>query len=364
MNNNLDGSSPERGISAIAPKEGGGFPNPGLPPHVHRQADTDPRAAKRAERVVAALFLLSVLGTVIFIAAYFLVTPEYTNLFADSGTWDALWWSNLTIGLGLAIAVFFVGAAAVHWAKTLMPDDEAIEERHPIRSSEESRTAAAEIITGGLEETGIARRPLIVTSMVAALAALPIAVLAPLSTFGPLPGNKLRHTFWGSSDEPQRLARDHDGTPIRAADVAINAIFHVMPEGLTPDTEHYLEERAKAATVIVRVDPRDVKDEESLANGYDGILAFSKICTHVGCPVALYEQQTHHMLCPCHQSTFDVTDGAKVIFGPAHRPLPQLPIEVDDEGYLIAPGDFTEPIGPSFWNIHKDKPMSDSPKDK
>ncbi len=84
----------------------------------------------------------------------------------------------------------------------------------------------------------------------------------------------------------------------------------------------------------------------------------------MGCPVALYEQQTHHMLCPCHQSTFDVTDGAKVIFGPAHRPLPQLKIEVDDEGYLVAPGDFEEPIGPIFLNIHQEKPLSDAPEDK
>jgi ubiquinol-cytochrome c reductase iron-sulfur subunit len=65
--------------------------------------------------------------------------------------------------------------------------------------------------------------------------------------------------------------------------------------------------------------------------------------------VALYEQQTHHLLCPCHQSTFDVTEHAKVIFGPAKRPLPQLPITVDAEGYLVAQRDFTEPIGPSFW---------------
>src|SRR5690625_7842647 len=122
MNNNLDGSSPERGISAIAPKEGGGFPNPGLPPHVHRQADTDPRAAKRAERVVAALFLLSVLGNVIFIAAYFLVTPEYTNLFADSGTWVALWWSYLTIGIGMTYAVFVVGVAELTLDYQLLPD--------------------------------------------------------------------------------------------------------------------------------------------------------------------------------------------------------------------------------------------------
>ena len=85
---------------------------------------------------------------------------------------------------------------------------------------------------------------------------------------------------------------------------------------------------------------------------YDGIVAYSKVCTHVGCPVALYEQQTHHLLCPCHQSQFDVSDGAKVIFGPAARPLPQLPIEVDDEGYLVAQSDFTEPVGPSFWERH------------
>ncbi|MEE1651324.1 Rieske 2Fe-2S domain-containing protein [Brachybacterium sp. J144] len=354
MNTNLDGTNPARGVSAVAPKEDGGFPNPGLPPHVHRQADHSKTAEKRAERLVAGMFLLSVLGTAVFIAAYFLVTPTGRNIFAEEGTPSALWWSNLVTGLGLAIAVFFIGAAAVHWAKTLMPDEEMVEERHDIRSSEETREVAAGIITDGFAESGIARRPVIVTAMVAAFAALPIAVLAPLSTLGPLPGNKLHHTFWGHNPG-QRLARDHDGTPIKLSDVAMNSIFHVMPEGLTQETPHFLEERAKAAAVIVRIDPKLAKNEESMSQGVQGVLAFSKICTHVGCPVALYEQQTHHMLCPCHQSTFDVTDGAKVIFGPAHRPLPQLPIEVDDEGYLVAPGDFNSPIGPSFWNIHKDR---------
>jgi ubiquinol-cytochrome c reductase iron-sulfur subunit len=162
----------------------------------------------------------------------------------------------------------------------------------------------------------------------------------------------MHHTFWKSG---MRITRDHDGTPIKASEVAMNSIFHVMPEGLTEETPNHLEERAKAAAVLIRIDPEIGQNQDSLANGYQGILAFSKICTHVGCPVALYEQQTHHMLCPCHQSTFDVTDGAKVIFGPAHRPLPQLPIEVDAEGYLIATDDFPEPIGPSFWDIHKDK---------
>ncbi|MCL6423480.1 Rieske 2Fe-2S domain-containing protein [Brachybacterium sp. JHP9] len=352
MTENLDGTRPAKGVSAIAAKEGGGFPNPGLPPHAHRQGDHDRGAEKRAERIVAVMFLISVLGTALFIAAYFVFTPMDRNLLAEPGTLHAVRWSNLFTGLGLAISMFFIGAAAVHWAKTLMPDEEVSEERHAIAGSPETQQAAADIITGGLAESGVGRRPVIVTTMVAALAALPIAVLAPLSTLGPLPGNKLHHTFWKAG---LRITRDHDGTPIRADEVAMNSIFHVMPEGLDSETPDYLEERAKAAAVLVRIDPALGKNQSSLDNGYEGILAFSKICTHVGCPVALYEQQTHHMLCPCHQSTFDVTDGAKVIFGPAHRPLPQLPIEVDAEGYLVARGDFPEPIGPSFWDIHKDK---------
>lgn len=339
-------------VSALAAPEGGGFPNPGLPPHEHRAADVDPRAERRAERLVAAMFVLSILGTVLFVASYFLFSPTGTNLLAEPGTLHAVRWNTLFTGLGLAISVFFIGAAAVHWAKTLMPDREMVEERHELGSDAEGQRQAVQILSDGIQESGIARRPLIVTAMVGAFAVLPIAVLAPLSTLGPLPGNKLHHTFWKAG---LRLTRDHDGTPIKASEVAMNSIFHIMPEGLTNETENYLEERAKAAAVIVRIDPSIGQDEESLANGYNGILAFSKICTHVGCPAALYEQQTHHMLCPCHQSTFDVTDGAKVIFGPAHRPLPQLPIEVDAEGYLVAKGDFPEPIGPSFWDIHKEK---------
>ncbi len=360
MNNdvtNYDGTSPRSGVSAVAAPEDNGFRNPGVPPHEYRQADLDPKAEKRAERMVAVLFLLSILGAALFIASYFLFTPTGTNLLAEQGTLNAVKWSNLLTGLGLAISVFFIGAAAIHWAKTLMPDHEVTEERHEQRGDDDTRTTASNILVGGINESGIARRPLVLASMIGAFAVLPIAVLFPVSTLGPLPGGKLHHTYWGrsSKQKPLRIARDHDQTPIRAADVTVGSIFHVMPEGLTSETEDWLEERAKAAAVLVRIDPQDGKSEESLANGHEGILAFSKICTHVGCPVALYEQQTHHMLCPCHQSTFDVTDGAKVIFGPAHRPLPQLPIEVDDEGYLVAVGDFPEPIGPSFWTIHKEK---------
>ncbi|MDO5661632.1 MAG: ubiquinol-cytochrome C reductase, partial [Brachybacterium sp.] len=283
MQTNHDGTSPRVGVSAIVPREGGGFPNPGLPPHQRRRADIDKGAEKRAERLVAGMFGLSILGTIVFVLAYFLVTPQGTNIFAEQGSWSALWWSNLITGLGLAVGIFFIGAAAIHWGKTLMPDDEVVEERHDIGGNPDTQAAAGAIITGGLSESGIGRRPLILTSMVAAFAVLPIAVLAPISTMGPMPGDKLFHSFWRRG---LRVVRDHDGTPIRAADVAMNSIFHVMPEGLTDETPDFLEERAKAAAVLVRIDPRDGQNEESLSHGYDGILAFSKICTHVGCPVA------------------------------------------------------------------------------
>ncbi len=99
---------------------------------------------------------------------------------------------------------------------------------------------------------------------------------------------------------------------------------------------------------MVRMEPKDIT-EETQNWGHEGILCYSKICTHVGCPIALWEQQTHHLLCPCHQSTFDLGDRGRVVFGPAARRLPMLPIEVDEDGYLAARSDFLEPVGPSYW---------------
>jgi ubiquinol-cytochrome c reductase iron-sulfur subunit len=147
-----------------------------------------------------------------------------------------------------------------------------------------------------------------------------------------------------------RLARDPYGTPIKASEVSVGSVYHVVPFGLEQGEEGYLEEKAKAAVLLVRVDENVLKSQKQRDWSYDGIVAYSKICTHVGCPVALYEQNTHHLLCPCHQSTFDLANDCKVVFGPATRPLPQLPISVDKDGYLIATSDFHEPVGPSFWD--------------
>ncbi len=317
--------------------------NPGFPPHRPRVTDVQPSAERRAERTVYTLFYLSIVGSVFAIAAYmaFPIIPE------DPGSVRT---NNLFIGLGLSLALMAIGIGAVHWGKALMYDHEGIDERHPVRGSEDTRARAVEIFQEAGEESGIGRRTLIRNSLIGALIAFPLPAVVLFRGLGPQDDNPaalLSHTMWKKGT---RLALDPTGTPIKASDITLGSAFHVIPEGLQ-DLEHgKLEEKAKAAVLLMRLKPEDLNELPERAGwSYDGIVAYSKICTHVGCPVALYEQQTHHLLCPCHQSQFDVSNHCEVIFGPAKRPLPQLPIAVDSEGYLIAQSDFTEPVGPSFW---------------
>jgi ubiquinol-cytochrome c reductase iron-sulfur subunit len=320
------------------------FQDPGIPPHRLRLADTDPRAAKRAERQVALLFGSSVVGTLIFLVAYFAID------LGDDTTIATIRLQNALLGIGTAFAMLGIGTGIVHWAKALMPDHEVSEERHGIRS-EDDRQAAVRIVDDIVEETGIKRRPLIRNTLLGAVALAPLPALAVFGDLGPRPDDKLAHTMWApEGGKLKRLTRDPDGTPIKATDVTIGSAFHVIPEGLNELHEGKLNEKAKAVVLLMRLNPDSLKPSAGREDwGYNGIVAYSKICTHVGCPVALYEQQTHHLLCPCHQSTFDLTQECKVIFGPASRPLPQLPIAVDSEGYLVATSDFKEPVGPSYW---------------
>ncbi len=317
------------------------FENPGLPAHVHRMADTDPKAARRAERQVSAMFVLSMVATMAFLISYFAVKPDVSVYVPVIGKTLL---QNLILGLGLGLGMFFIGIGIVHWAKTLMPDEEVIEERHALRSSDEVRQEAIGALNEGVEASGIKRRPLIKITLGGALSLFGLPFILALRDLGPLPGDEKRVTMWKAG---LRLVSDPEYAPIKASDVTIGSVFHILPEGIDK-AEHYLEEKAKAAVLLMRLDEADIKSEKSRSWGYQGIVAYSKICSHVGCPVGLYEQTTHHLLCPCHQSTFDVADDAKVIFGPAKRNLPQLKIGVDDEGYLIAQQPFQEPVGPSF----------------
>ncbi|WP_370892251.1 Rieske 2Fe-2S domain-containing protein [Janibacter sp. GXQ6167] len=335
------------------------FANPGLPPHVPRASDLSEAAADRAEKQVAGLFTLSILGTLLFLVAYFMVDVQTLTFVPGLGDVSL---SNILLGLGLSLGLLGIGLGAVHWAKTLMPDEESVEMRHPMRSSDEAREEFVATMAGGAESSQITRRPLMKATLGGALGLFSLPLLLQLvGSLGPLPKNDLSVTYWnGKKGEDGhwtahkwRLVRDPENTPVKAEDVTIGSVFHILPEGLLDMEHHRLEEKGKAAVLLMRLNPDDFQDtpggRKARDWGYQGIVAYSKICTHVGCPVGLYEQTTHHLLCPCHQSTFDVTDDCKVIFGPAKRPLPQLKITVDDEGYLIADQPFQEPVGPSFW---------------
>lgn len=327
----------ESGSAVVSPDK---IDDPGLEPHRLRMTDKFEKNAKNAERQVSVLFLLSMVGGVLAIWAYIAV-PITENL-------TSVRLNNMFLGLGMTLSLLGLGFGAVHWAKTLMPDLEVSEPRHQTRGREEVRARAVEIVKLADSESGFSRRKLIRRTLYGALAIFPLPALVIFGDLGPEVGNSLRQTMWRKGT---RLAKDPTGIPIKASDVTIGSVFHVIPEGLAEMKEHKLEEKAKAAVLLVRLNQGSLKEDENKKGwSYDGIVAYSKICTHVGCPVALYEQQTHHLLCPCHQSTFDVTEHCKVIFGPASRPLPQLPITVDAEGYLIAQSDFLEPVGPSFWD--------------
>ena len=318
--------------------------NPGFPPHNPRQTNLDPKKDKNAERQVTFLFFLSIIGSVFALAAYmaFPIVP---------GNFGSIRENNLFLGIGITLGLLGIGLGAVHWAKQLMREDESVEYRHGTRGSEETRAKAVEVFELGNEESGIGRRSLIRNTLIGALVLTPVPAVALFRGLAPDtdPTALLKHTMWKSG---LKLTHDPTGVPIKAADVTLGSVFHVIPEGLLQRSDA-LEQKAKAAVLLMRLQPEDLhvtKGRETW--NYQGIIAYSQICTHVGCPVALYEHETHHLLCPCHQSQFDMTHEARVIFGPARRPLPQLPITVDSEGYLIARSDFHEPVGPDYWERH------------
>ena len=317
--------------------------DPGLPEHQHRKTDVDPKAAKRAERQVGILFLLSALGTILFVYAYVGVDQDILVFLPVLGNTNA---HQLLLGIGLAMALFFIGMGAVHWAKTLMPDHEVIDYRKEQRSADEDRAAFIEAAKEGAAAAGIGRRPIIKRTMALALGLVGISPILLLRDLGPLPEDELERTNWSAG---VRLVTDPGDRPIKPSDLEVGGVAQVQP-AFPEGKARKLEDIAKDSVLLIRIRPEEFNLEpERLSWTHEGIIAFSKICSHMGCAVALYEQTTKHLLCPCHQSTFDVTRAAKVIFGPAARPLPQLHIGVDSEGYLIAKAPFAEPVGPSFW---------------
>jgi ubiquinol-cytochrome c reductase iron-sulfur subunit len=320
-------------------------------PHQPRLTDTDPKAARRAERQVAAMFLLSVFFVILFVVAYVAipVTAEiYIPVFGLVG------WSNVALGFTMGMSVLLIGTGAIQWAKKLMPDVEVAQERHAMTSPPSADREALQGYEEGKVESGFAQYKIIRRTLIAALALFPVPLIVLLRDLWPTPAGSpspvelLSTTLW---ENGLRIVIDGTYVPIRPEDLPIGGLVSAVPSNLleVEKAEHNFNARGKAAIFLVRMDPADIRTQQGDGWDYQGILAFSKICTHNGCAISLYEHRTHHLLCPCHQSTFDLADSANVIFGPAARAMPQLPIGVDEEGYLIAKSDFAEPVGPSFW---------------
>lgn len=245
----------------------------------------------------------------------------------------------------LCVALGTLAAAMVVWEHALMPRRETVEARGSLPSDDAQNAAATAALTAGAGEV-VGRRGWLARLFAVAAATLGIAILFPLRSFAPRAASTdaLGHTSWKRGS---RLVRE-DGSLVHASDLEVDSIVTVFPEGHVGALNANV--MTNDATVLLRVPAEELRLPAARAAwGPRGLLAFSKVCTHAGCPVALYRAAARELFCPCHQSTFDVLTGGERIFGPAARGLPQLPIAIAPDGTLHAQGDFPEPIGPGYW---------------
>jgi ubiquinol-cytochrome c reductase iron-sulfur subunit len=260
--------------------------------------------------------------------------------------------STQYLGLALGVSLALIAAAFIVGAKQLVPIEEGEEEY-----SKEARQEEEEVLQVLHESgSGITRRRLIAGAGAAAGGALGLSLLAPAASLGPLLDTE---SLYDSPWRPGRRLVDDRGRPYAAADIVTGSFYSAYPDGADP-------EELGSPIVVVRLDLDQVHLPEGRGDwAPEGILAYSKICTHAGCAVGLYRnplfpeaESKPALVCPCHYSTFDPADGGSVLFGPAGRNLPQLPLQIDSEGGLRAAGNFSSPVGPSFWGVRTRRPDS------
>lgn len=276
---------------------------------------------RSSEMVVAAGFLVAAAAALGFIAAYVLALDTQV----------------LGVLLGVACAGIAVGLML--WSAKLLPGGTYVEKRAPMRPPEDEQDSFVETLDrGGSQTPGIVRRTLLFAGLTLG-AALVVPIRSLLLPSSPHPGKALETTPWKRGD--RMVTRE--GVLVLATDVEVGSILTVFPEGFPTADD--------ATAVLIRLDPRDLRrpGATSAQGAAGGLVAFSKLCTHAGCPVGLYEQTTHQLLCPCHQTIFDVIRGAVPIAGPAGRPLPQLPLRINAQGYVEADGGFDGQVGPTYW---------------
>ena len=320
------------------------------------------KSEKRAERGVALAFTIAALAGVGFIVA-FVAMPYHWHL---PGTPQNFQFYTPTLGGLLAIMMIFMGVGLVLWAKWLMPEEHVVQDRHEQPSSEEDKLMTEATLISGLADTGLPRRSLILRTM--GLAGGAIATVPLVALVGAMikkPGSQLDHTLFAPNP---KLFPPTGRVPLVYADWSRVSPDDLLPGGLATVFPGVREEgsdgkngvtSASSPTLIIRLRPGQKIKARKGQEGYGWpadapeFVAFSKICTHAGCPASLFEQQTTRLLCPCHQSQFEVLQDAKPVFGPATRSLPKLPLDVeigsDGRQYFVARSDYHEPIGPGFW---------------
>jgi len=275
---------------------------------------------RREARLVGLCFFVSILGGIGLLIVY-----------ASGG-------QTQLEGMLLFVSLGGIGFGLGLWGKYLFGHEIVTDEREPMATEIVERTETADMLAEA--EQQVTRRSFLSRLLVGAAGAFLVAMVFPLRSLGPSPGNALLTTRWRRG----LLVVDENGVPVKVGDLVENAVLTVFPEGHT-DAED-------SQAVLVKVDPAQLQlpagREDWAPEGY---LCYSKICTHAGCPVGLFAQELHQLQCPCHQSAFDVLDGAQVVFGPAPRPLPQLGLEADESGFLRARGDFSAPVGPGWWSM-------------
>ncbi|KAB3520839.1 Rieske 2Fe-2S domain-containing protein [Corynebacterium sp. zg254] len=351
-------------------------------------------AEKRAERKVATFFALSVLMGIAFIAVYLFWPWTYKHM-EQEGLWTYTLYTPL-LGVTGGLALVFMGIGIASYTKTFIPEEISVQTRHDGPSDEVDRRTLVALLNDSWQTSTLGRRPVIAGLAGAGAVLAGISIILPLGGIVKNPwkpkamGIQGDGTLWttgwtlASQGETVYLGRDtaaiaekHDGhystkgvsrlVRMRAEDLDAGAMETVFPmtEDMINDGDVYDANRdvyeehmhsihgPRNAVMLIRLRHADalkaIPREGQEDFHYGDYFAYSKICTHIGCPTSLYEQQTNRILCPCHQSQFDALQYGKPVFGPAARALPQLPITVDKEGYLIAKGDFIEPVGPAFW---------------
>lgn len=263
------------------------------------------------ERAIAAALVLSMAGSIGFMFAF---------------------WKQMSTQVeGFALACVFGGfmIAALGWSEWILPHEQVVDLRDTYPQPPEER--AGMVDWWEHSQANITRRKWLTRMLYSALGLFGLAALFPVGSLGPEPDGALFHTRWKRGVRLQRT----DGSLVHRGDLNEEAVVTVFPEGSIGDSQ--------SQAVLIKL------PDGLVSNAPDGYIVYSKMCTHAGCPVALYRSADRRLICPCHQSVFDVTDNASVVSGPADHPLPRLPIEIAADGYLRATGDFPQPVGPGFW---------------